>query len=300
MNNSTEGEAAIASVALSKTDVVIVFLGLALALAALPFTGERGGQAGVSDDIDFKVWQLMVVLQMLAWAGLAVLNTHNLRVIDQRNAPPTRPWLFLGAVYGVILIVLGGAQTLHLTASPGSPLSLPAALLQLLGGLAVLPALLSLHRIWAIATTEPPWRDPRAGLTLIRFLRRRVRPAVMSLGVVIAVAIVVTSQIMRVSSDPVDDDGPPLLLLYGAFFTVVVYAVHWWVESGLDQRSQRLMDRLTSGVDPADAEAFKVAEEHRRRLESALGLGKSARESFGSLVSVATPLVGALTAYYIG
>ncbi len=314
-------------------DWLLVIVGVGLAVGSLYYTGVVGREEGLADDDGYKVWQLLVMLQFLVWAGIAVLNTRNLRDIRTRGDVDRKPWLFLAAVYGGMLLIFAPALTMGLIASEDSALACPVILLVVIGGLAVLPALLSLHRVRAVAKQDALWKaqesnpgdDPQApdptgdpspsasakavldneqapspqSDLLMRRLRRRVQPAVASVGVVIGLALIVDGQIAsaRVSLDV--ESGPPLIVLYGSFFTGVLFAIYVWVDAALDWRSRSCIDDLVGPSDPTDWAEFQKTEARRTALESAFGLGRSTRESFEGLVAVASPLIGALTAFYI-
>lgn len=279
--------------------MVIALLGFGLALGFLPLTTARGADAGLDGEPGFTVWQLLVTFEFLVWAAVAIINVRNHRSIRDRDRTGRRPWRLLVGATAVIAVVLVPAHALGAIGPTTSSLGIVGISLEVIGVLAAAPAFASLDRIQGIASSDESWTEPRAALELTRFLRRRVRPAVASIGVAIAVALVVTSQIASVSSSD-GDERQQLVLLYGGFFTVVLFVAHLWTNAAVDARSRRIVEQLTGTTDPGDPEQFAEDERYRAILESAFGLDRSVLSSFQDSVVVASPMIAALTSYVIG
>jgi hypothetical protein len=143
------------------------------------------------------------------------------------------------------------------------------------------------------------WREADLDPELMQFFRRRVRPAVASVGAMIGLGILVLAQIRSVSAASQESTQSPMVLLYGSFFTGVLFSLYLWVNAALDDRSRESVNELAGPSDPRDAEGFVKAQDHRAALDRAFGLGRSPRQSFEGLVAVASPLFAALVAFYI-
>jgi hypothetical protein len=128
-----------------------------------------------------------------------------------------------------------------------------------------------------------------------------MRPAVGSLGVTIAVAIISTSFVRDAIAEVSGTFAiePQHVLLYGGFFTGVVFALYVYANSAVDTRARQMVDEALPvvGFDPGDE--FFAREQARTNLEEALGLGADTRESFQRLVVIATPLLGAILTTFV-
>lgn len=285
-------------ITLHRSAALVTLTGIALAALSLFYTEWLGAESGFGTDIGYKVWQLLVMLQILVWSGLAVLNLTAIRRLGILHKSPRNLGWFLFAVYGGVVAIVGAAYLIGVIAV--DPSIRPAGIaIQTLGLLAVYPALRVLATIRDLAEDQQAWEYRPGSAALMRRLRRLLRAGTASAGVVIALAIVATDQISRVTW-PLGDNDPPVVLLYGALFTGVLFSIYLWVSDALDRRSRRIIDRSVGPIDPDDWSRFQLAEDHRAMLAKAYGLDSSTRDSFEDLVAVATPLVASVTAFYIG
>ena len=255
----------------------------------------------VPETTDVAVWTALVVVQMMIWGFVAYIN---LGIYSSLRSQAGSGWNAAGFVFAVFFAValpLGVASTLFAAELLGSfESSYVGAVLQSAGFLSVIPAILVLHAVRTICVHGSREVDAEA-VRLIRTLRGAIRPAVASLGVTIAIAII-SSNFAREAIAEVSDTfmiESQHVLLYGGFFTGVVFALYMYANSAVDATARQMADEALPVVDFNPADTFFAREEARGKLQDALGLGVNPRETFQSLVVIATPLLGAILTTFV-
>lgn len=252
---------------------------------------------------DLAVWMALVIVQMMIWGFVAYIN---LGIYSGLREQAGRVWKAVGFVLAVLVAVALplGVASIHLGAEiiGSAESSYVAVVLQLAAFVSVVPALLVLYTVRSISADGRGEIDAEA-VRSNRSLRRAIRPAVASLGVTLAVGIIATGFTRDAIAEVSDsfEIEPQHVLLYGGFFTGVVFALYVYAKSAVDTTAQQMVDEAVPvvGLDPGDD--FLAREKARADMEDALGLGVNSRESFQSLVVVASPLLGAiLTTFVVG
>jgi hypothetical protein len=264
-------------------------------------TDQLADEGVYPETVAMGVWMGLMIVQIMIWGLVAYINWGIYSRLRQYAGSVWNALGFTVVVFAAVALPLGVASIRLEAAILGSSESrYVGAIVQVAGFLSVAPAMMVLHAVRTICRNAKTGIDADS-VRLVRSLRRAVRPAVTSLGLTIAIAIITTSFIRDIMAGIREGFAVESqhVLLYGGFFTGVVFVLYLYAKSAVDAKAQLMVDDALPVVALEPADAFLANEEERSGLGDALGLGVDARESFGSLVVIAAPLLGAILTTWV-
>jgi hypothetical protein len=273
---------------------------VALAIWFLATTRFLLDKGLVTASLDLAVWTALVVVQAMIWGYVVYANLGIVNSLSRARVGWANATVFVVVSLLALALPLGAAAVVG-TEILGSPNSgYVGGVIQLAGFISVIPAILVIYNSRAISI-DGDWGVDAESVRALRHLQSSVRAATLSLGVVIAVAIIVTSFVRDALAQNIETFNvePEHILLYGGFFTAFVFALYSYGKSAIDGRARQMVDDAipTVGLNPHDT--FFDIERSRKDMETALGLGTSARQGFENLVIVASPLLSAVLATFV-
>lgn len=288
---------------------------LGLAAFLLLEWGEEKGLPSPTPHL--AVWQSLVAVQVIVWTMFATAGFRGLGRLrtavqpsstTRRHSRLKQTVAFVALIYVVmaVLFVIGGVKDLRNPfLLPGQGWKVP--LLHLVGAVAMLPFLVGLKWTQLACDDEKAWSTTAADIERLQQLRRFLRTATASIGVVIALALVSTGILREAveaadfsAVDPNGANHNPLpqsfVIVYGAWLTGVLAAIYLYVFAALDGRGRSIIDAAAPLLDPKleTSEAFATRTKLRRELAEQLEVGGDPRKNLEGLVAVFTPLIAAL------
>jgi hypothetical protein len=273
---------------------------LAFAVWFVVTTKGRLDSGEVPASADLAAWAALVLVQAVIWGIVVFLNLgiHNSLERDQVN--PRHAAGFVALAFVAVAAPLSMIAVVDVDMLGSASSSYVGNIIQLWGFLSVVPAMLVIYYCRAISVVGGSDVDERS-IQRLSQLHRSVRAATSSLGVVIAIGILVASfarEAMAQHSETFAVESGHILL-YGGFFTAFVFALYLYGKSGVDRRAETMIDEAIPLVGLKPADTFLENEKSRNDMRASLGLGTSAREGFQNLVIIASPMLSAILTTFV-
>ena len=285
------------------------------AVALVRFGIERSADASYVRTPQFALWTLLLGVEGSVWVLAAMLLWRQWRLL--RNAAIIRQvdsrMVGWNAVAVGILTLL--ALTLPMFAAwwvglaSDAPLwghAFKIYLLTALGLLAAVPAVLCISAIRQIAESADAWPANHfnsSDLEWIGFLSSRLKVVVGFISLEIALLVTATgalNQALRAAKPPIETLSSTSVIAYGALFSGVT--VGWFVygNQAIVSRAKSILDDWAPLPERKPADAIRTRLDTRKVLAAELGLDTSLKDSIGTAVIVALPLLSALLSESVG